>query len=548
MSYTEIIYDNETQAEIDDVASDVLEGRKHLPSDPIPMGCAPRKRRLDEAELVFRAQIMGSPEYAVLTEDERENMVQARMEEYKKSPGIVQKMFDRLTTTFLSPRRDGVREEVEIKAMRRTETIRHLEESLKSRHGGGARSTHDLAISVFEHGFLSKGVPEIKRLTHQFLGSDSLLDWAYDDPCESGGPKDANGVTKSLHRLLERIDPELMIELNLKEIKRLAAMNPEGRLGQYCTIDGTAVPANVLQKQSYTKRHTELINRETEATFIKHDEAKKWRGYTLLTISCQKGTLPLVWHLTNEKPQAKHVALMLNKLYKYWPECPIKYLVGDSEFDTNELMQMLYENYGIHGQMVARENNSAGFNKQYDAGVPRCCEKHVGRNHDGLMRLRGRDGFQTPASRAEKGLLPGEHLPYSKERLRWECPRCGEKATTRPKDNPRRFTYLPLTGDSQFAALGIALGLRRNTAESMFALLKHRGVGLQGNVKARWIRNMDEMTLVIGGTFLGVTLRRVIHADGSYEHALDEAVNLKLLKYGRPQDYKPHPTLRVVPD
>jgi hypothetical protein len=103
---------------------------------------------------------------------------------------------------------------------------------------------------------------------------------------------------------------------------------------------------------------------------------------------------------------------------------------------------------------------------------------------------------------------------------------------------------LPFAGDTKLAALRHALMLRRNTSECMFSILKQRGVGLVGTQKAKWVQTMREMEWLIGTTFLGITVCRLAHADGTYAQTLEEA--RQHIKTEKTIEYEPSPMFRVV--
>lgn len=512
--------------------------------DPIGAGMTQRKSRMAEARAIFKSQILhDDPE---ISDDELVNLLEERMKAFQKQPESVLKFFDLLTPTCLSAPKDDVFELVELAAIRRVGCFAKVEQALKLSEWGRP-ATHGVTVSSLEKCAMGSNPPEIKKIAHDFFGDDGLLDWAFDEPYHPKGPQNPNSVRKALHPILARTNSELLIECNIKAIKQLHELNKKGRTARYCSIDGTAVPANVLQKQTYSPEQTQKVNRKTKARYYQHDAKKKWRGYVLLTIVCQKTSLPLVWHLTNEKPAAKHVQIMLDKLFKYWPGCPMKYLAGDAEFDFTEYYDLLYKNYSIQGVFAARNDNGEEFNKKYENGVPRCCDTKAarGNGHDGLMTQmpgRGPEGFMTPEKRAKLGIARGDEIDYKNERIRWECRHCGAKTTTRPKDNPRRFVLLPFAGDTKLAALRQALMLRRNTSECMFSVLKLRGVGLVGTQKAKWVQTMDEMSWLLGMTFVGMTVGRLAHADGTYEAALNDArrriKTQATIKYQRPMLFR----------
>lgn len=555
--------DAQEAADLAELEKDPLRDRRA--PDPIPAGVKGRRSREEEALYIFRSQIkFDDPELSVR---EVNRLAKQRLDKFlKKEPKLI-KQFEKLAPTCLAPNRDDNFQMVEIAAMRRTPEIQKLEKSLRDVNDLDAIK-NAFTMAVFEHAIFKKSVPELQTAFNEINGGGEMVKWAFGDPCGGRHPSRPNAVGKTLHPMLARNNPEMLIELNLDAIQRLARMNPDGRIGRYAVLDGTAIEANVLQKQSYSEAQARKLNKKTSAKFTMHDKGKKWRGYTLLTLTCMKSNLPLVWALVSSRPNAEDLQAMLDKLFECWEDCPLKYVVGDSEFDFSEYYEMLYCHYGIHGAFVTRAGSSKQDEKYFVRGVPRHCEHKEGENHDGLMTLRkkgGRDGWQTPESRAALGVARGEYLPYMNERIRWECTCCGDPEavmTTRPhnpganrtipmpaalgEDNPRRFTYLPHAGNSTAAALRRALLLRRNSAEGMFSVLKRKQSGLGGCSKSRWISTDREMEWVLGGTLLGVTLSRMIHVDGSYHDALSEAAQLELYSVIDRRAFERHDLMTVI--
>lgn len=580
--------DEYTNSEVDEDLLEVETLGEFPAPDPIPYGMTDRPARLADALARFRQQIR--LENPTLASNEVARRAKAKLDEYKetiRSNKALAKQFDLLAPTCLSPNRTDVLQAVEIAAMRRLPEMAKFEQQLRGVTSSRSEKNR-FNMAMIEHLIFNASVPSLKSSFHAINGGGELVAWAYDDPCATRHPSRVNAAGQAIHKMLQRTDPELTIELNLSAIQRLAAMNPEGRIGRYATIDGTFIEANVLQHQTYSEEHFKVISKKTSATYMQHDEAKKCRGYTLLAITCMKTNLPLVWTLISGQPRSEDVRELMELLFRYWPECPLKYLVGDSEFDYSAYYEMLYQYYGIHGAFVTRKGNSRDHDVLFENGVPRHCSKRKGKNHDGLMSLRLRGSHENwwdPEKRKERGYARGEFVPYANERIRWECrcdaclgdpmdpdeleafefsirnlsPETQAKARqkkrklatliTRPgvslskrksgadpglsEGNPRRFTYLPHAGNSKYAVLRDALLMHRNTAEGLFSVMKREQIGLEGCGKARWINTDREMEWMIGGTLMGLTFSRLIHVNGMYQDALEEAASRPTPVYSR---------------
>lgn len=510
------------------------ETRRKRPSDPDGVGITKRSKRLLLARRRLTSQVKHDhPEWS---DQQIRNKVNELLQEWETmAPGIV-KQYELLEPTCVAPRRDHVNRKVEIAAMRRTSELRALEAHLCSTPSV-KDSAIRMAISFLEHSAFSPIVPEIKQAREDFFGSDGLLDWAYDDPTSTSSVTSAAGIGKALHAMLadEQNDSRVIVRLNLQVIKRMAA-NHE-RIGRYCLIDGTAIPSFTRQHGTHSPEEEALVNRGTRSTFIKHEQkggsTKKWRGYELLTITDMKSTLPLAWILISTQPTAFEVRELLELLLDAWPECPIKYLVGDSEFDSTEITRMCHEDFGIVPVFDLRDQVKAEIANITDLGVPKCvrCRR--------AMKLTHREKFWTIDDRIAAGKARREQVELTHARMRWECEHgCRHpvrtsqplRLQTRPRDYWRLFTMLPHSGNSKWAHLRVALMFRRNSIESVFSQLKREHKGLIGNGKARWISTQDEMAWVLGLAFFGQTLRRDVQLGNDYENALAEAEQLDLLK------------------
>jgi hypothetical protein len=222
------------------------------------------------------------------------------------------------------------------------------------------------------------------------------------------------------------------------------------------------------------------------------------------------------------------VTQLVDLLYRFWPECPAVWLVGDRGFDVESLHRDLEERYGIH--LVTPIRNAPDTSGGTDSiGVPTCsCA-----GSPKAMAYKQAEYFWDADKRRAHGIAPGEWISTKENKAghRWHCRDCGATAATRFWRSPRFHGYLPHAGEHPTRiALRIALLLRRNAAESVFSQVKHRGVDLRGSDVPRWVSSDNQMAWLVAGCYLGLTLRRLAHETGLYRNAHDEAVDRGLVK------------------
>ena len=154
-------------------------------------------------------------------------------------------------------------------------------------------------------------------------------------------------------------------------------------------------------------------------------------------------------------------------------------------------------------------------------GVPRC--RHGSARHVGV-----RDEW-APERRWEHDLLPGVAVPGAPGH-RWVCREgkaCPEIRGTSAALDYRLFAQLPHAGDSRLAARRVALYHYRNVLESLFAGVKHRGVGADWPPRMR-LGDDDTARWVISLAMLRITATRLAHASGAYDATLSRAIDLAL--------------------
>jgi len=467
-----------------------------------------------------------------LTADEVEVIAQERVAELNTAHPHALRHFLRTAPTSRAPDRRKVVDLVEVAAVLRTPEMRGIGSLLRTAPRG-RRSDRRLPFAIFAANVLDSGRPEVKRYHQDFFGSNRLLDWAYGEPVIAGGAQgqSLSATYDTTKAMLKRHDPRALREANIRTLRSLARTHPE--IGRYCVIDGTAIEADLDQRQSINGAEEALIvGSMVNATFGLHQGEqgvrKAWRGYTALVITDIKSTLPIAWRLipANQR-EFTGVKSILDELFDLWPDCPIEYLVSDREFSQDRrLSQDLEFRYAIHPGFPLRGDTFAG---QWGSsvGVPRCAAH-------GLMKLWQTDDFFSVRQRQMHGPRRGElTAAETAARIRWRCtdPDCRTRPVyTRVRDDARLYTYLPHRGEHARVGLREALMCRRNSGEAVNAVLKGRGVGLPGQRHPKWISSDREMEWLVGGALLGMTLRRSVHESGAYERALAEATSLHLLK------------------
>jgi hypothetical protein len=168
-------------------------------------------------------------------------------------------------------------------------------------------------------------------------------------------------------------------------LRELRDLVPGGqRIGQTLMIDGSDCPAWVRQKGAARgsdydnelrgrcpqagyrmyKRNSQGTKVDVEAgddarSLMASAKIKDWRGYYLMAIGDQATGLPLITLLVDASiNEYDAVPMLLDQLYRVWPDCPAERIVGDSNFDIDWLCELCERGYGLHPIFRAR-NNSA---------------------------------------------------------------------------------------------------------------------------------------------------------------------------------------------
>lgn len=453
----------------------------------------------------------------------------------------------KLTQTSWTPNRALLRENIEIAACRRLPELQAIEAKLRA-CDFGRPTGRDLPLAVLLRSALGAGRPDIRSNHEAFGGSDRELDWAYLDSDDMAvnrlKMRDLSTVRKTLKAMLDRNDPQMLLNANLQILKRIRDRHADedgfSDVGQYWVIDGTDIVANVEQTVPVNDEHLKLIAKSTGARFAYHGTAsrvrKAWVGWKLLVISDLITGLPLIWTLLpGQEREFVHTIPLIEELFARAPWIDPQYLVGDAEFDVSARLAFdLERRYGIHPVFPLRETVGRKWDWGAQRGVPHC-SKH------GAMKRVQAEAFH------DQHAEPRRYEPDFdtarkgwKARIRWECTACKSAGvplteTTYPKRNARLYTYLPRGGEHRLYATRLALMRRRNAIECVFAALKHRGIGDRDHHKIRWVTRAHHMQWAVGLALLGMTLRREAHETGLYEQCAEEAWARDLIKVQPPE-------------
>jgi hypothetical protein len=330
--------------------------------------------------------------------------------------------------------------------------------------------------------------------------------------------------TRLLKRLaLDGDATKLIKQTNIKMIKALAVLFPGAGIGENLLLDGSAFPSWSPQRGAGPRRlHNGQANPNWEigeerlrkfspdsgfraymydsdgkrdvapddraADVMRRGRGKAWRGWFLVVIFEQKTGLPLVWNVTDAAhDEADNLIPLLSDLYALWPECPAKYIAGDSAWDEDRWCRLAEVNYGIHpvfrqgGRSRARMLKSGESQSGSVVAIGEHGELHCQHGH--------KLSFSTAETPGRTDLTPGKAHPQEGAfRVRAEgCPKCG-KPGLQMSAQWARLTFVPhfSSGNPNGHAFRLALLARLSQAESFFQRLKSgRKIATVGTDRAR---------------------------------------------------------------
>ena len=475
-------------------------------------------------------------------------VAEERIRQAAELPDEVLAAQQELQQISVSPRREHIRDLIEIAAGRQHPAVQQLEQTLLA----PPRRTRpkDLRLETALLGQMAWGDqrPEVKATVEAFAGSNAELDYAYFGEeawtTISGLLRSDRSHCRALQKMLDRHDPQLALGAGLTIMHDLHERNVEEiyvnkrwvatiAVGRYLTLDGVFIQAPTSQTPSVSRHHDDLLGASDQlgARFGTHGPDKAARGWNLLIISDVKTGLVLWAKLVPASdPEPAHVCDMLDGLFAAapWIAATAEVLIADRGFSHGrQLLFDLETRYGLHFAMPPRGAINARWSES--AGVPYC-------DHCGPMTVFKREGFDH--KRAENPLRFDQ--PYiedfeerkrlCKARTRWRCA-CGRsnEVATWFRDEPRLYGYLPAAGHPD-AHLRTALLLARNTAEMNNARMQAYGIGGTGANRAFWPSTLRQMQWLVYMALIGPTVRRDAWESGRYAHEAQSAYARQLVK------------------
>ncbi len=452
---------------------------------------------------------------------------------------------------------------VELRAMRGLSQGQAIERALKGgeafdRSWSTRRGNHKPADADFPVGMswsetALSGTPNAMRSFHEFNRSNPVLHWATGFPMTSGSVGSYSGVMAGLHSAFRFTDPEVLRVANISAIRELASIiGDEANIGKYVTVDGMFVPAAREQRPTYSDEQEALVNHGLTIDMGNH--GKRWcRGWSMTVLTDVRTSLPLVWGL-RPAGDREYTGLLdlVGTLLQLWPECPITYISGDSEYGQQKSLSLALEaSYGVHTAFYKRGKWAKNRDWRDTDGTPTC-------SGHGPMKLNQsfdyKNGLKGRVWRRENGFADGAPKDMQQAKHRWFCehctptPRSGDWTYTYLRDDPRMYTWLPRQGGHWRVALRQALHHRRNSSETLNSCVQAYGLGLKGRATAFWVNSDDDAAWFASMVLCNQTLRRLAHASGVYQHHLNEALALNLLTPETEADYRRWKQERFIDD
>ncbi len=417
--------------------------------------------------------------------------------------------------------------------------------------------------------------PQIKEVRQSFLEANAVLAWSHFYPDKGPDPK---SFYKAIEKLVDREaahSPDLLWQINAEHVRELLGplvSDPrEPRCPSKCferhpnalrhlLVDATLVEAHVDQAKEVNEEHRLLkvgSGRERVRHVVYRDDNGSVRkaafGYKLMVISdLATSGLPLIWSVVPANADERAETLrLLPKLFELYPELHELrdiHLTGDALYDHSE--QFAYElvfRWGIHPVFPPHGSYGAEHEWAKTLGVPVC------NNCGQLMKFKDIDKFPTPYERRKRGYpRAGEYVRKVSGQIaddaliRWKCPEkaCIRGFNTYPRENPRLYTALPRSGDSNPTHLRTALLSYRNVIESGFAALKGMGLAGRSQMRPKWAEDLEvEWLLSLG--LMSRAARRLVHDNGLYAAVEHEAESVDLLTQPTLRHPAPGPASRT---
>lgn len=471
-------------------------------------------------------------------------------------------------------------------AMRRTFAGQAIHDKLMgSVRSTGAPSQHELAVAVIQKLIYDEG-PIVLRFAYQDFACTSvpLLEFAYDSPAvrrphrrhldttrpisESAVRDAINGYWRTdrktgertfIKGILDRVDPAFIKDLLFEVYLEMVATGKWPNMGRAFSIDGTFVPARLLQQQSVSPDHERLLNgrmQDGDCAFGYHGSDKRVRGYNglfacdphapvyaaaaqLLLANADEGTAAV--DLTHDYCTRLHERAVRDGAF---PLPDLAYSIGDRAFSRPDVCFDLVFRYGLH-PVFPWKNDKHTAKWAKNQGVPICDSCGI------EMRYRDAEGFVGPAERWKLGLKPGDDLRklievtpgMRRPCIAFKCPgtpdkKCKRVTKVNVEDAPHIYTYLPHRDvhcpdrETNRYRDRCDLLANRNSSESLNSVMKYKCWGLMGAGATACVGSKQQMEWYTYGRLLAQGLRRLVTNNGIYKSVRDEAMRYDLHRPG----------------
>ena len=504
--------------------------------------CRPGRARVHKAQISDRL----ARRHPNLTACEHNAEVERLASEQTQTSPALQRKLDKHKPTSRSVTRGNIVPEIEVAAANRLPTMAWLYEQLH-RCVPGRNADRRFAVAVLVYMTTLSLRPEV-RFSTRMLRQSPLAMWVFDHPATAA----KTSVYDHIKGICLRNSTDLAVHANVELIRQLAEirgadgepLHPD--IGKIGLVDGSLLQAHLPQRKPNgpAERAAMLNGRWHKVGYIVYTDSNgnvtaRCHGHKVVAICDLASTRPIVW--TNgpaSMGERDACRQLLKTLFELWPDCPMHTLIGDSLFDQDEAFAMELEfDWGLHPCFPRAGKVSRAYPHVENEGVPSCAH--------GLMHRDKHDGFPTHKWRLKNGIPRGQRAREDEARIRWNCPDkdpgC-RNVTTRPRDNPRLYTFFPLAGDSPLAIERKALLSRRNSVECVYSVLESRGVGGEGHQRLKLIGD-SPADWIISLAALHLTAARVAHETGAYADTYAAAEHLGYLAEPTAHDPFPYPTI-----
>ena len=335
------------------------------------------------------------------------------------------------------------------------------------------------------------------------------------------------GTTTMIGRISSAFPPVAM-EACVGIVRALQIMYPKLGIGEFGAVDGTPVCAWTKQDHAVVDgvvdnaREDFLRRRMPNAAYrayirtingkknVKGQSVKNaWRGFLFILIVDVVTGLPLVGQFVPATTNETHVLRdLLDTLYKYWPDSPMKALVADKLWDTKAAHLTCERHYGIHLVAIRQPRGAKAKPKRFVEGSHKLIKKVDGlgqatcRKHGNKLDL----GEVSVPSR--EGLLPGEADDKADALFRYRYVGCCGKPSVRMDLNPAAMPYYPHHPNGRprrYAERRALEAFGRNQSEAAFSSLKSSGLAVAGSARMRSL-NEDNVHAAIWAQLLNRSL------------------------------------------